>query len=64
VNSWGYLRFAQWQVYLSETMANTILEISESTTGDTFNIYFRNFKIAEIDAQEGKLKSRKISRCR
>jgi transposase InsO family protein len=64
VNSWGYLRFANWQVYLSETMAETYLEISESSSGDTFYVYFRNFKIAEIDAYEGKLKNRKISRNR
>jgi len=64
VNNWGYLRFAKWQIYLSETMANTVLELSESSTGDSFNIYFRNFKIAEIDAQEGKLKNRKMSRSR
>jgi len=64
VNGWGYLRFAKLQIYLSETMANTVLEISESPTGDSFNVYFRNFKIAEIDAQEGKLKNRKIYRSR
>jgi transposase InsO family protein len=62
VNNRGYLRFANFQVYLSETMANTVLEIRESSSQDAFNIYFRNFKIAKIDAQEGKLKSRKISR--
>jgi transposase-like protein len=62
VNNKGYLRFAHWQIYLSETMANTILEVSESAIGDSFSIYFRNFKIAEIDANEGKLINRKISR--
>jgi len=64
VNNWGYLRFDKWKIYLSETMANTILEVSESIAGDTFNVYFRNFKIAEIDAHEGKLKNRKVTRCR
>jgi len=64
VNNWGILRFDKYQIYLSETMANTVLEIGEGTTTDTFNVYFRNFKIAEIDAQEGKLKNRKISRRR
>jgi hypothetical protein len=43
-------------------MADTILEISESDTGDVFNIYFRNFQIAEINARDGKLKNRKIKR--
>jgi len=62
VNNWGYLRFSHWQIFLSETMADTLLEIGESETGNSFNIYFRNFKIAEIDANEGKLINRKISR--
>ena len=62
VNNKGYLRFAHWQIYLSETMADTILEIAGNAIGDSFNIYFRNFKIAEIDANEGKLINRKISR--
>jgi len=62
VNNWGYLRFSDWQTYLSETMADTSLEIGESETGNSFNIYFRNFKIAEIDANDGRLINRKISR--
>jgi transposase InsO family protein len=62
INSWGYIRFANWQIFISETMANTVVEVSESVAGDVFNVYFRNFKIAEIDAHEGKLKNRKISR--
>jgi len=62
VNNKGYIRFAHWQIYLSETMADTILEIAENASGDSFNIYFRNFKIAEIDAINGKLINRKISR--
>ena len=58
----GYLRVMRWDVYLSETMARTQVEISRSASGDLFNIYFRNFKIAEIDAHNGKLINRKISR--
>jgi len=62
VNNWGYLRFADFQIYLSETMSDTILEIKENTNGNTFDIFFRNFKIAEIDPVKGKLVNRKISR--
>jgi transposase InsO family protein len=62
VNNRGYLRFAHWQIYLSETMADTILEIAENETGNSFGIYFRNFKIAEIDANDGKLINRKMAR--
>jgi transposase InsO family protein/transposase-like protein len=64
VNNWGVIRFSKWQIYLSETMANTLVEITESSTGDGFNVYFRNYKIAVIDPQEGSLKNRKIYRCR
>jgi len=62
VNNWGYLRFDKWQVYLSETMANTHLEIRPNPHGDSFIVCYRNFKIAELDAQNGKLINRKISR--
>ena len=30
VNNWGYLRFSNFQIYLSETMSNTILSIQEN----------------------------------
>jgi len=63
VNNWGYLRFSKFQIYLSETMINTRLEISESSTGNSFNVYFRNYQIAEIDCATGKLLNRKIKRC-
>ena len=64
VNKWGYIRFSDWQIYLSETMANTILEITENASLDLFDVYFRNFKIAQIDAHDGKLVNRKISKRR
>ncbi len=62
VNAKGYLRFAHWQTYLSETMADEIVRIAESDAGDSFNIFYRNFKIAEVDAHNGRLLNRKISR--
>lgn len=62
VNAKGYLRFAHWQSYLSETMADEIVRIAESDAGDSFNIFYRNFKIAEVDAHNGRLLNRKISR--
>lgn len=61
VNNWGYLRFDRIQIYLSETMADTYLEIRPAE-GDRFFVCYRNYKIAEIDAVEGKLLNRRISR--
>lgn len=61
VNNWGYLRFDQIEVYLSETMANTYLEI-RAAEGDKFQVFYRNYRIAEIDAVEKKLLNRKIVR--
>jgi transposase InsO family protein len=62
VNNWGYLRFEPIRIYLSETMADTYLEIRPGDKDDSFIICYRNFKIAEIDAASCKLINRKISR--
>lgn len=62
VNSWGYLRFDKYQMYLSETMADTRLEIRPNPLGDSFMVCYRNFQIADINAATGKLNNRKISR--
>ena len=61
VNNWGYLRYGPIQVYLSETMGDTRLEIRPSDN-DTFLVIYRNYKIATIDAVEGKLLDRHIRR--
>ena len=62
VNSWGYVRFDKWQVYLSETMINEYIEFRPNPHGDSFVACYRNFKIAEFDTETGKLIHRKISR--
>ena len=62
VNSWGYARFANWQIYLSETMANEHIEFRPNPNGDTFIACYRNFAIAEFDVHTGKLLHRKIGR--
>lgn len=59
VNNWGYLRFGPVCVFLSETMADTLLEIREDEN-DTFAVIFRNFRVALIDAHSGKLLNRSI----
>ena len=62
VNSWGYVRFDQWQIYLSETMIGQSIEFRPSLDGKTFVACYRNFKIAEFDTEDGHLIHRHISR--
>ena len=61
VNNWGYLRFDKIQLFLSETMANTYLEI-RPTKNDCFAVCYRNYRIAEINATTGSLLNRRIVR--
>ena len=62
VNSWGYVRFDKWQIYLSESMINQHIEFRPSPNGETFVACYRNFKIAEFDTQDGHLIHRNIRR--
>ena len=62
VNSWGYVRFDKWQVYLSETMIDQYIEFRPSQDGKTFVACYRNFKIAEFDTEDGHLIHRTIAR--
>ena len=62
VNNWGYIRFADFQVYLSETMIGERVEFRPSPNGETFLVCFRNYIIAEYNAADGKLLSRFIRR--
>lgn len=62
VNSWGYVRFDRWQVYLSETMAGEYIEFRPSASGETFVACYRNFKIAEFSTEDGSLLNRNIRR--
>ena len=59
VNNWGYLRFGPIQVYLSENMADTYLEIRPGDL-DTFRIIYRNYQIAVVDAVDHVLLNRHI----
>ena len=62
VNSWGYVRFDKWQIYLSESMINQHIEFRPSPNGETFVACYRNFKIAEFDTENGQLIHRFIAR--
>ncbi len=61
VNNWGYLRFGPIQLFLSEAMADTYVEI-RFDENDTFSVLYRNYKIASIDAVKLKLIERHIKR--
>ena len=61
VNNWGYLRFGPVQLFLSETMANTYLEVVPASD-DTFSVRYRNFQIALIYANAKNLIHRRIRR--
>ena len=61
VNNWGYLRFGPIQLFLSEAMADTRVEI-RFAEDDKFSIIYRNYSIATVDAVEGKLIERHIRR--
>jgi len=62
VNSWGYVRFDKWQIYLSETMIGENIEFRPNPNGDSFSACYRNFTIAEFNTQTGELIHRRISR--
>ena len=62
VNSWGYVRFDKFQVYLSETMVDQYIEFRPSPDGESFIACYRNFKIAEFDTEDGQLIHRSIAR--
>ena len=62
VNSWGYVRFNKFQVYLSETMKDQYIEFRPSPDGESFIACYRNFKIAEFDTEDGQLIHRSIAR--
>lgn len=62
VNSWGYVRFDRFQIYLSETMAGEYIEFRPHRDRDTFVACYRNFTIGEFDSRTGELLHRRISR--
>ena len=61
VNFKGYLRFDSKEFYLSETMVGAEIELREGE-GTNASLYYRNYKIAEIDLWSEQLLNRRISR--
>jgi len=62
VNNWGYVRFAHFQSYLSETFADQFLEFRANPLGGSWFACFRSFRIAEFDALSGNLLNRSVRR--
>jgi transposase-like protein len=62
VNSWGYIRFDKFQVYLSETMIGEYVEFRPSPNNNSFFICYRNFIIAEYSVIDGTRINRHICR--
>ena len=61
VNNWGYLRFGSLRLFLSESMADTRVEVRFAEDEKIWIIY-RNYIIATVDAVGGKLLNRHIRR--
>ena len=61
VNSRGHLRFGSLHLFLSESMADTRVEV-RFAENEKFSIIYRNYIIATVDAVEGKLLNRHIRR--
>lgn len=64
VNNWGFLRFAAYQIYISETFRDTHLQLIPSEGDDAVLVCYRNFIVAKIDVTNGELLSRKAYRLR
>ena len=62
INNWGYLRFAKYQLYISETFRKTYVQLIPDGDNDLVLVRFHNFIIAKIDIISGKLVSRKAYR--
>lgn len=62
VNSWGYVRFQNFQLYLSETFIDDYVEFRPNPNNESFLVCYRNFVIAEYEATTGNRIHRKISR--
>jgi len=62
INNWGFLRFAKYQIYISETFRDTHVQLIPLESEDIALICYRNFIIAKIDVTSGELLSRKAYR--
>lgn len=64
INNWGFLRFTNYQIYISETFRDTYIQLIPHEGDDAALVCYRNFIIAKIDVANGKLLRRKAYRMR
>lgn len=64
INNWGFLRLANYQIFISETFRDTYVQLIPSEGDDAALVCYRNFVIAKIDVANGRLLSRKAYRLR
>lgn len=62
INNWGYLRFAEFQIFISETFRDTYVQLIPVESEDLAQVCYRNFVIARVDVATGELLSRKAYR--
>lgn len=62
VNTWGYARFAGFQIYLSETLIGEWIEFRANPHADSFLACYRNYCIAEFSVLDGTVLNRSIRR--
>lgn len=62
INNWGYVRFAHYQTYISQTFKDTYVQLIPHESEDSVLVCYRNFVIAKIDVTNGELMSRKAFR--
>jgi len=62
VNSWGYVRFAGFQIFLSETFSEQFIQLRSNPLKGSWIACFRNFRVAEFDVNTGKLLNRFVRR--
>ena len=62
INNWGFLRFAKYHIYISETFRDTHIQLVPVESEDLALVCYRNFIIAKIDVKFGELLSRKAFR--
>jgi len=62
INNWGYLRFAGYQIFISGTFKDTLVQLVPTDSEETILVCYRNFIIAKINLTNGELLSRKAYR--
>lgn len=62
IDSWGYLRFSNQRVYISESIRKQYVQVRMMPDDRTFQVCFGQFVIAHVDASEFKLTARKAYR--